>query len=221
MGPEVNPPSWPSVRRPTSLSVQEDRRIVPGPGMATPARAFTVVFTAFIASAVFALMTSICIVEERLSSGSPTVALVGNGVVTFGAIFVLALTNRGEPLLARTIAPQVLGAVCGIALVHLALRLGIVAAPSWLSERPAQFVNDAVAVGATLAVVWACARRFDLRLLLGALLLVTAYRVTSRSWHLDHAPHGFFLGVQDLVIAQFIAAVLALTVYRGMTGAAD
>ena len=176
-------------------------------------------FAAFMAGAVFAVVTSIGLVEERSSSGSPRVALVANAFVTFGAILILGLVQRRVAVSGRAIWAQAFGAACGIGLVHLALRMGLVPAPSWLSERPAQFMNDAVAVFATLTIVWACARRLDLRLLVGALLVVTAYRVTAPLWHMDAAPHGFLFRVQDLVLAQFVAAALALPLYRQMTRA--
>ncbi len=73
--------------------------------------------------------------------------------------------------------------------------------PYWLAERPPQLVNDGVAALSTLLLVWACARRLDLRFLVGALVVVTAYRRTAWLWHLDLPPHGFVLRVQDIVIA--------------------
>jgi hypothetical protein len=185
------------------------------------ARSSTVSLTVFVAGAVFAMVTSTGIVEERLSSGSPNVSLVVNACVTFAAIVVLGLVQRRAPLSTRIILPQAIGAVCGIGVVHLALWAGILAAPSWLSERPPQLVNDAVAVFSTLALVWACASRLNLPLLVGALLLLTAYKITARFWHLDASPHGFLFRVQDLVLAQVVAAALALPIYRTMTRHAD
>jgi hypothetical protein len=185
------------------------------------ARSSAASLTAFVAGAVFAMVTSGSLVEERSSSGSPSVALVANALITFAAVLVLGLVQRRVALARRVVLPQALGAVCGILVVHLALWTGLLAAPVWLSERPAQLVNDAVAVFSALAIVWACAGRLDLRLLVGALLVVTAYRATARFWQLDVAPHGFLFHVQDLVIAQFVAAALALPLYRGMTRHAD
>jgi hypothetical protein len=185
--------------------------------MRVPARGSLEALTLFTAGAALGGVTSGGIVEERITSGSPGVAFVANALITFTAILVVALVQRRAPWRKTVVLPQAFGAVCGIALVHVALRLGVFAAPSWLSERPPQLVNDAVAVFSTLALVWACARRLDLRLLVGALLAVTAYRMTSCFWHLDVAPHGFLFRVQDLVIAQVLAVALALPVYRGMT----
>ena len=163
------------------------------------------------------MVTSGGLVEARSSSGDLNVAVWANLFVTLAAILVLGLVGKCEPSSRRIILPQALGAVCGIVLVHLALRAGVVAAPSWLSERPPQLVNDVVAVFSTLAIVWACACRLELRLLVASLLVVTAYRATAHLWHIDVAPHGFALRVQDIVIAQFVAAALALPLFRGMT----
>ena len=74
-----------------------------------------------------------------------------------------------------------------------------------------------MAVLATLTVVWACARGLDLRLLVVALLVMATYRATGRFWHLDAAPRGFLVSVQDLVIAQLVCAAVALPLYRWMT----
>jgi hypothetical protein len=167
------------------------------------------------AGVVLAGITCGGIVEERLTSGSPVVALVANGFVTFVALLVLGLVQRRDTT-AWSFVPQALGAALGILAVHGALRLGLVQAAPWMSERPAQLVNDAVAVFSTLALVWACARGLRLHLLLGALVALTLYRATAPLWHLDASPRGFVVPVQDFVVAQFVAAALALLVYRGV-----
>lgn len=177
--------------------------------------------TMFLAGALLAMVTSAGLIEERSSSGDPSVALVVNAVVTFAAILVLGLVQRRGAVSCSVVLPQVLGALCGIAAVHAAVRMGAVAAPSWLSERPLQFMNDVVAAFCTLALVWACARSLDLRLLVGALVAVSAYRAAAPLWHLDAPPNGFALRVQDIVIAQFAATALALPLYRKMTRYAD
>jgi hypothetical protein len=172
---------------------------------------------AFFAGFLLAAVTSRGIVEERLSAGSPQVGLVVNGLVTFTSILTLAIAQRRAVHARGALVAQGVGAMTGIAAVHIALRVGWIPGTAWLVERPAQFVNDSVAVGATLAVVWACARGLRLWLLLGSLLVLTAYRVTGRFWHLDAPPQGFQTTVQDFVIAQFVGAALALGIYRGMT----
>lgn len=172
---------------------------------------------AFATGVLLALVTCGGIVEERLSSGDPRVALVANLFITLASVLVFGMAQRRTSPTARTVVPQALGAACAIAAVHVALRAGIVAAPAWLSERPAELVNDVVAVFATLAVVWSCARGLSLPLFVTALVVLTAYRATGRFWHLDAAPHGFVVTVQDCVLAQVIAAAIALLAYRAMT----
>jgi len=179
----------------------------------------TALASVFVAGTGLGLVTSAGIVEERLSAGSPAVAVVVNALVSGSAILVLALVQRRVHLSSLIVAWQLLGAVVGVLLVHLAVRAGAVPTPYWLAERPPQLVNDTVAVLSTLLLVWACAQRLDLRVLLTALLLVTGYRVTAGLWHLDLPPHGFALRVQDIVIAQFVAAALALPLYRHVTRA--
>ena len=171
----------------------------------------------FCAGLVLALVTCGGILEERLSSGNPGVALAANALVTFGAILALGLIQRRAPLSNRAAVPQAIGAACGIVAVHLAVRMGIVHAAPWMSEKPPQLVNDAVAVFSTLAVVWACARRLNPGLLVGALVVLTLYRTTAGFWHLDVSPHGFLVTVQDFVLAQFVAGAVALGIYRHMT----
>jgi hypothetical protein len=175
---------------------------------------------AFLAGAVFGAITSGGILEERLSAGNPTVGMIVNAFMTFLSLLALGMVERRRSS-GGVLLLQLLGAIVGIASVHMALRAGWIAAPSWLTERPAQFVNDGVAVFGTLAVVWACARRFDVRVLLLALFIVTAYRVSGRFWHVDVAPGGFSVSVQDLILAQFGAVALALPLYRRMTTARE
>ncbi len=172
---------------------------------------------AFLAGAALAAVTSGGIVEERLSAGNPYVGVAVNALATFASILMLGLLHRSAPLVAGVIVPQAAGAALGVLGIHLALRWGWIAGAPWLAERPAQLVNDAVAVFAMLMVVWACANRFDLRLLVVALAVMSLYRATGRLWHLDAAPHGFLVSVQDLVIAQLACAAFALPLYQWMT----
>jgi hypothetical protein len=65
--------------------------------------------------------------------------------------------------------------------------------------------------------VWGCARNLDARVLGTGLVFVTAYVVTACRWHLDRAPHGFAATVQQLVAAQFLAAAIALAIFRVLT----
>jgi hypothetical protein len=145
------------------------------------------------------------------------VGAVVNALVTFASIGMLGLLHRRAPLVSRVVVPQALGAAVGVFGIHLALRWGWIAGAPWLAERPAQLVNDAVAVFATLTLVWGCAKRIDLRLLVVALAVMSVYRATGSYWHLDSAPRGFLVPVQDLVIAQLVCAALALPLYQRMT----
>jgi hypothetical protein len=171
----------------------------------------------FASGAALALVACGGIVEERVSSGDPGVAVAANLFVTLAAFLVLRALRKGGPVGPGVVASQIAGALCGIAVVHLALRAGVVASRPWLSERPPQLVNDAVAVFSTLALVWACARGMSLRLLAAALLVLAAYRQSWRFWHLDAAPHGFAISVQSFVVAQVVAAAVALVVYQGVS----
>jgi hypothetical protein len=176
----------------------------------------------FAAALFLALLTSLGIAGERVTAGSPTVAVVANAAATVAAIGALLLTlrarlgsaeaGRARPLL--LIGPQLAGAAVGVALVHAALRASPLRPPGALVERPAQFVNDAVAVLALLAVVWgASARPFGLVAVVGGAALVTLYAATASSWHLD--PFRFRAAtVQQFVAAQFVAVAIALALFR-------
>jgi hypothetical protein len=169
---------------------------------------------AFGAGALLAVVTSGGLLEDRLSAGSVPVGVVVNGLVTLAAIGALALVQRRAQPLFALIAPQLLGAACGVLGVHLALRVGWIAGAPWLSERPVQLVNDVASVLGTSMVVWACARGLDARWLAPALIVTAAYRATSGLWHVDMAPQGFIVPVQDLVAMQLVGVALALPAYR-------
>ncbi len=165
--------------------------------------------------AVVAVAASAGLVGERMTRSAPPIVLLANAVVTLAAVLAIAVVMR-RPKEGRyapaAIVPQVAGAVFGIAAVHLAVRA--VGTAPWLSERPAQMMNDAVAVFGLLAIVWACAHQLDARVLVAVLACVTLYRATSPLWHLDRAPGGYAISIQQLVVAQLVAAALALGVFR-------
>jgi hypothetical protein len=103
----------------------------------------------------------------------------------------------------------------GIALVHLLLKFSRFSALRWMSEQPAQFVNDGVAALGTLAAVWACASKpVRTSLLLEMFGLLLLYRATGHLWHVDHAPRVFRTSIQELVAAQVIAAATGLLAFR-------
>jgi hypothetical protein len=171
-----------------------------------------------------ALATSAGIAGERLTRAALPMVVLANAVATLAGILAIVVTMRPmivlfdaaeRPKKLHTFAvlvAQIAGAVAGIAMVHWAVRREVLGIAPWLSERPAQLMNDAVAVFGLLAVVWACARGLDLRLLVLALVGVTLYRVTSPLWHVDRAPGA--ISIQQLVVMQFMAAALALGVFR-------
>ncbi|HEY2509999.1 MAG TPA: hypothetical protein VGI39_04060 [Polyangiaceae bacterium] len=171
---------------------------------------------AFGAGLLLATLTSGGIAGARLTSGSATVALLANAAVTLAAVVTLALTSRASAAGrgSQMVLPQVAGATLGVALVHLAL--GALGAPA-LVERPAQFVNDAVAVAAILLVVWsATPRTVALARAVVGTSLVVLYAVTARRWHLDAIT---FQGttVQQFVGLEFTAAAIGVAVFRAMS----
>jgi hypothetical protein len=171
-----------------------------------------------------ALATSAGIAGERLTRAALPMVVLANAVATLAGVLAIVVTMR--PMLvsfedaARTkkvhalavLVPQIVGAVIGIAAVHLVLQKELLGSAPWLSERPAQLMNDAVAVFGLLAIVWACARELDARLLVVALAGVTLYRVTSPLWHVDQALGAY--SIQQLVVAQLVAGAFALGVFR-------
>jgi len=173
--------------------------------------------------------TSAGVVAERLLGGSIHAALSVDVIVL--GVAILAMTFTSRPLVtsfgdadAHAVArlrssvvllPQLLGVLCGIALVHLALRYSCFSALWWMSERPAQFVNDGVAALGTLTAVWACASRpLRMCLLLEMVGLLLLYRATGQHWHVDRAPRVFQASIQELVAAQVIAAATGLLAFR-------
>lgn len=174
---------------------------------------------------VLGVVTSGGLVLERMAQGDLRVALLVNAVTTV-AVLVVARWNAEirarRPRAAsdrksravRVALGQGAGAAFAVALVHATLRLVHDPSLAWMNEGVAQLVNDAVAVGALLSVAWAASRRPPrLGHLAGALALVTAYRASAACWHLDRAPHGFAITIQQLVVAQFVAAALAVAAH--------
>jgi hypothetical protein len=183
----------------------------------------------FAVGLLLALATSGGIAGERITRGAFQMALLANAVTTIVALVAVVVTMRRmrasagsprrltmsvRPHTLTVLIPQVAGAAAGIVLVHVLLHREALAILPWLSERPAQFVNDVVAVAGVLALVWASAAGLDTRLLVLAFLGVTIYRVTAPIWHVDHVPGGVQTSVQEFVVAQFVAAALALGVFR-------
>lgn len=176
---------------------------------------------------------------ERLSFGDPGVASVVGGGMLLSTSFLLLLTRRARMLALRSAAgsplrtalfrrerfdghviyrmrdsvfltAQLAGAVIGATTVCAATHLGPLAMSTWLSANPALLVNDIVAGTAILLFVWALARDLDTRLLVTALLVLTAYRFTEGRWHVVGAPHAFFVTVQRALLVQFVTIALAM-----------
>ena len=174
------------------------------------------------------LTTSGGIAAARITRGAFEVALFANALTTAVALVADFFTMRRvraafDARVSRRalLAAQVLGAVVGVVLVHLLLRREALGVVWWLSEQPAQFVNDAVAVFGFLALVWAVADGLDAKVLVLAFVGVTLYRVTAPMWHVDQAPGGFHSSVQEIVVAQFVGAALALGLFRTLLVRAD
>ena len=153
-------------------------------------------FTAGLALAVVACGG---ILADRLSLGDVKVATVAHVVLTIAVIGLVHAQRRSID--AHRLGAQMAGAAVGIMLAHAVIQSAAIGAAPWLDERPGQLVNDAVAVFAPLAIVWASTRRPPSTVVLvGTLLLVTVYRATGSMWHLDAAP--FVYSVQDLVTGE-------------------
>jgi hypothetical protein len=183
---------------------------------------------AFGAGLLLAIFTSAGIVGERVTAGSLRAALAANATATFAATAVVTMTARalsnGEASpdhdarlrLWLVAILQVIGAGAGVAMVHLALRATRLGSSHDLVERPAQFVNDAVAVLAILCVVWgATAQPIQLeRVILGA-SMVLLYLATAPRWHVDAISfHG--TTVQQLVALEFTAVAIGVAAYRAL-----
>jgi hypothetical protein len=178
------------------------------------------------------------ILAERLTRGDRVIGVVGNALLTVVVIAILELRPRlgdtgradadadarvaagvalgaapGARSRASDLALPLLGAGAGIALAHSLFRSSPLASCPWISERPAQLVNDAVAVFAPLAILWAATRRPpSTAVLVATLLVVTAYRATGFMWHFDAAR--FTYTVQDFVTGELAGSAVAVTTFR-------
>ena len=156
-------------------------------------------------------VTSAGVFNERLAGGAFDVSVVGDVATTLVAIVVCALLPARPRRSAYAVTAA--SAAVGAWLVHTLL-VATRSAP-WMSEAPAQLVNDAVAALATLALAMTFARRrLRLECVVSATALVGVYAVTHGIWHVDRLPH-VVATVQQCVVAQFFSVLLALFVYRG------
>jgi hypothetical protein len=161
-----------------------------------------------------AFVTAGGILGERLSCGEARFAVVANIFVTASALLTGRLLRRGQRRLDE-LPMLAVGGGLGIGVVHLAVHLGRAHVPLWLNETAPQLVNDGVAVFSVLLLVWSCAVDLNPAALVVVLLLLTVYRVTGNVWHLDAPPRGFDVRVQTAVVAEVVAAAVALGAYRG------
>jgi hypothetical protein len=162
----------------------------------------------FTAGFTLALVACAGLLAERVSRGNVKVAVVAHVLLTV-AVLAIAHTQGRVP----RVAAQFVGAALGIVIAHSLVRASSLAALPWLSERPGQLVNDAVAVFAPLAVVWGSSRRPPNTVgLVATLLLVTAYRASAAMWHLDGV--SFSYSVQDLVTGEFAGSAIGITTFR-------
>jgi hypothetical protein len=155
------------------------------------------------------------ILSQRLSRGDLKTAFVAHVLLTIAVLAALRserVTARDECFSPKLVA-QFVGGIAGIVVAHCILQSSGLGAVPWLSERPAQFVNDVVAVFAPLAIVRAANRRPPSTLVLViTLALVTAYRATGFWWHLDAAR--FSYTVQDFVTGEFASSALGIATFR-------
>jgi len=173
------------------------------------------VWKGLLAGFAIAVVASGGIVLQRLTRGDVKTALFGHVLLTITVLAVMCSDRELEPssFFSPRLALQVVGATTGIVVAHCLLRASKLGAVPWLSERPGQFVNDAVAVFAPLAIVWAAKRRPpNTVVLVSTLTLVTAYRATGSMWHLDTA--AFSYTVQDFVTGELAGSALGIATFR-------
>ena len=192
-------------------------------------------WTCFAVGLVLGGASSSGVVAERLSIGNLQWAGVATATLLVLSVVAVALTalplsmsfedadsgarEQFRPTL--MLAAQVGGALCGIALVHGLLRASNTHALAWMSNSPAELVNDVIATAGVLTAVWACATRGPrVDWLWSMLCVLLLYRQTTPHWHLDHPPHVFQVTVQELVAAQFVALATGLLAFRRFGAAA-
>lgn len=179
---------------------------------------------AFLTSFCFALVSSGSLLCVRLAEGHPAFSWLCSLAVTAGALLVVvaaktsgvrtAVRVRRAPLVWRA---HLWGAALAIALVHLAIL--IAPAGGHLTERPAQVVNDAVLIVATLGLVWSFVFRPQLVRSVLPLLsfgVLGGYAASMGSWHVDPFPG---LQVQHFVVRQVFSTSAALLVFFFASGA--
>jgi len=173
-----------------------------------------------------AVVVSLGIVAERVMPGDPFASAVATTLAIAAAIGAFLALQRADSTSDRRADLDVsgsrrvalvhaLGAVAGIAVVHVLLRATLLPRFGWLREYPRQWVNDFVAVFGILLVVWGCVRRpARFWLIAVGAGVVAAYLCTSSHWHLDASVSFHKSSVQKLVTAQIAGATLCIALLR-------
>ncbi|MEO8878457.1 MAG: hypothetical protein ABI461_22905 [Polyangiaceae bacterium] len=176
----------------------------------------------FLSGTGVAVAVSSGLAVERLTRGSTNAALLANFLSTVAAVVVFVIATRSNYLVSTPFValPQIAGVLFGTLAVHGWLIAGPQLTHAWLTEAPRQLVNDFVASFSILGMAWACARRSALTGIIAVAALLAGYHATMSLWHLDAA---FFraVSVQQLVLAETLAAVVAILIFRAISSSAS
>lgn len=173
------------------------------------------VAVAFCTGFVLAMASSGSLALDRaVGHGSARFAFASTVAVAGVSALALMIGFRSRPLgSAIVLVPQLAGAVAGVVVTHVLL-VCLTTSPG-LTETPRQFMNDAVAAFAIIAVIHACgAGALNFAPLIVSLFVVTVYSATAGQWHVDHPPRAFEIGVQELVLTQVTSVSIALIFLR-------
>lgn len=200
-----------------------------------------VLVSAASAGIAFAIVVSGGILGQRLWGTTPARALLADVATTLAALAlargaVARSPNRdGAGVAHASVAARVLQALGGcVGVLTMHALLAFVAPPPWIVERPAQLVNDLVAVFGILAFVWSTSdralfsrdRSATRRLLptphlaIGALAIVLLYELTATAWHFDASPTASGVraawSIQRFVGTEVTASGLGILVFRAL-----
>lgn len=173
---------------------------------------------AFFAGGGVALAVSGGLVAARLTLGGAEMAVAANLVASVAAVLAFRLAARAERRSPgdTVLVPAVAGVLGATLLVHACVIAGPYRTHAWLAEGPRQLVNDFAASFSILLAAWACAKRSTVLALVVVGGLLGAYRMTMPLWHLDTALF-HAITVQQLVLAESIAALFAIVIFRAAT----
>ena len=166
---------------------------------------------------VVAAATSVAILAERVTAGAYGAALAGDVVTTIVAVAVSVYAWRAR-LHCKSLLWTSVGAALAIFAVHAAIAR--FRPTPWLDETPRQVVNDVISAIAILGLIAVIgAKRIELARFVAITAPVAAYALTHAHWHVDRAPNGFAMTVQQCVVAQFVSVSLGLFAFRAMRAA--